>query len=283
MKWHVLDTSAPRKLASARSHAHWAAQVVAAVGETHAAHVPDTSHTAMEFDPVGARLLGTPLDTPDGSLRAAFSVERLTLQLIDPNGEPLASRALAGATLDDALQWMGETLESHSRGSFPAGLMRPDYPIPLHPLASGARFESDGPALAELAGWFSNAHTALMGLTTREERTPILCWPHHFDLATLLVVERSPSGEMTKTIGVGLSPGDDSIDEPYWYVNHWPAHSERGSPLAELPLGRWHTEGSTSAALSGSELTSRADATHQQTAVQRFLEAAIQANREVLS
>jgi len=44
----------------------------------------------------------------------------------------------------------------------------------------------------------------------------VLCWPHHFDIATLVTFASDRSSS------VGLSPGDGSYDEPYYYVNVHP-------------------------------------------------------------
>ena len=45
----TLGAVAPAQLARARDNAHWAAQLVAAIGETHLDALPDTSHTAMTW------------------------------------------------------------------------------------------------------------------------------------------------------------------------------------------------------------------------------------------
>ena len=52
---------------------------------------------------------------------------------------------------------------------------------------------------------------------------------------------------------MGLSPGDGTFAEPYFYLLPWP------SPPGELPKldgGHWHTEGWTGAVLEASEFTS---------------------------
>ena len=51
MEWQRLGAVAPAHLGAARVQAHWGAQVLAAAGETLLPHVPDTSHTAMTWDP----------------------------------------------------------------------------------------------------------------------------------------------------------------------------------------------------------------------------------------
>ena len=108
----------------------------------------------------------------------------------------------------------------------------------------------------------------------------VRCWPHHFDLATLITL--SGSGEEARTVGVGLSPGDDSYREPYYYVTPWPY--PRGRLLPELPAGRWHTEGWVGAILRGSDLAAApAGRPAGQVEMARgFLRAAVQASQALL-
>jgi hypothetical protein len=68
-------------------------------------------------------------------------------------------------------------------------------------------------------------------------------WPHHFDLASLFVVERDSKGAMTKTIGVGITPPDAVDDAGYWYVSPWSKAEGDGFAKADLPLGRWVDRG----------------------------------------
>ncbi len=281
MTWKTLGAVRPEVLLGARYHAHWAAQVLAAVGETHAPHAPDTSHTAMEFSLGQGSLVGVPLETPSGLLRSELSLAGLRLGLRGSDGRVLAEQSLAGLTLKESLDWMIDALESHSEGALDGTLTRPSYALSPHPLGEGGRFDAAPAEVEELSRWFANANIVLERVAQGEEATPILCWPHHFDVARLLVVERSDAGEMTKTIGVGLSPGDDAIAEPYLYVNHWAAQPGDAPVLPELPLGSWQTEGFVGAVLVGSELVSRAG--DQEDAADRFLGAAIAASREILS
>ncbi len=287
MTWKMLGAVRPEVLTAARSQAHWAAQVLAAVGETHVPHTLDTSHTAMEFSPgqesLEESLVGVPLETPSGQLRSELSVGGLTLRLLGPDGRVLEQKPLAGLTLKESLAWMSAALERRSDGFLDGMLTRPSYALPPHPLAGGARFEAVPSELAELSRWYANANIVLERVAQGEEATPILCWPHHFDVARLLVVERSDASEMTKTIGVGLSPGDDIVPEPYLYVNHWAAAPGDAPSLPDLPVGSWHTDGFLAAVLAGSDLASQAGAAEQESAANRFLSAAIAASREIIS
>jgi len=82
----------------------------------------------------------------------------------------------------------------------------------------------------------------------------VLCWPHHFDIATLITLDvDEPDPETARSINVGLSPGDESYDEPYFYVTPWPEPRE---PEKEVLAGGglWHKEDFTAAVLPASRL-----------------------------
>src|SRR5262249_62389310 len=86
--------------------------------------------------------------------------------------------------------------------------------------------------LAALVTWFTNADVALGTIRVEVaarglDAPPVRCWPHHLDLDTLVTV--APG----RTTGVGFEPGDESYDEPYFYVSVYPAPDL--APLPPLP------------------------------------------------
>ena len=283
MGWQALGAVAPKDLAGARVQAHWAVQVISAAGETFVAHAEDTSHTAPEWDAELEALVGAPLPGPE-RLRTALRVRDLTLLLVDATPRALASQplALAGRTLADALAWARDAVRVATRGRLDRALVRPGYELPPHALAERGRFEADPAALAELARWFANADGELRAFATS---TPgagaVLCWPHHFDLATLVAVEVEPDGLASKTIGVGLSPGDEFAAEPYWYVNHAPEAED--PELPPLAAGEWFRDGWTGALLRGPALIAAGGAAAQQTLLRSYLASAVAASRRLLS
>jgi len=132
----------------------------------------------------------------------------------------------AGETLEGAKAWAATAL-GRQDPALGRALTAPDYALPSHPPDEGGHFEADAPALAELARWY--ADLALRGFAARTEGAgEVLTWPHHFDIATLVTVARDADGEASETLGLGLSPGDDYVAVPYWYVNHWPGPRRRG-------------------------------------------------------
>ena len=252
-------------LTEARQQLHHALQVVAAVGSTHLPAEDDFRHTAMRWHPVGHWLESQPL--PGSSVRAGLSIPSLSLRLGD---DMVRERFdLGGRTLADAMQWMHEAVQRHHPTQH-VGLGVPCHDLPGHPVARGAKLEGTTvPARAELGHWFEAADALLGSLTARDGlASPVRCWPHHFDIATLIDLENENS------IGVGLSPGDGSYDEPYFYVTPWP-YPEADS-LPELPApGHWHTEGFTAGILTASSLAAIPAAPARAEALASFVAGAI--------
>jgi hypothetical protein len=256
-RWEPATLPLAADLAEARLVTHWAAQLVAAPGTTLAERRPDDSHGSLEC--MDGVLTGVPIA---GGRRAALRPATLTLEVLG-GGEVLP---LPGQTLASALQWLSQALG--------APLDCPDHELPAHPVGQGAPFPPVTPALAQLAAWFASAHRVLDAVAAAEPgATPVRCWPHHFDVATLIRLD--PAG--TRTVGVGLSPGDGSYPEPYWYVTPWPYL--RPDQLPALPAGRWHTEGWVGAVLGASALAPETAGAQ----VAGFLRAAIPAARDALT
>jgi hypothetical protein len=276
MSWGLLGRVAPRELRAAREQAHWAAQVIAAAGETFLVHEPDTSHTAMTWHVALGALVGAALPGA-AACRVALRVPDLTLCLLGADDAPRAQLALAGRSLAEAHRWTSDAVRNETRGALAKPLTRPGFELPEHAIALGGRFERSA-GLPELASWYANAHSVLIGLA-RETRGagPVLCWPHHFDIATLIAIETGRDGQATRTVGVGLSPGDASIDEPYLYVNHWPATKRHELP--PLAAGEWWTQAWLGATLRGSELVAAGDGAAQEGLARAFLASAVPASR----
>ena len=118
--------------------------------------------------------------------------------------------------------------------------------------------------LTALAAWFGLSDRALRDFAANNSGiqpgpSPLNCWPHHFDIATYVGLEDG-DGEDSRGVGVGLSPGDETYEQSYFYVNPWP-HLDP-IDLPELPgLGHWHRDGFVGAILTGNELLVAADAT----------------------
>jgi hypothetical protein len=274
--WERLGTPPPTSLADAREQAHWAVQVLVGVATVCVEPAPDDSHTSLSWDSGSRALLTQPLTGAPGT-RAGLRLPDLTLVARDEGEGGGAEFPLAGHALADGYAWMEDTLSAD--GVLP----RRDEEMPDHPVGSGAAFDADPAALAELARWYGNGEVALQEVrASNAGASTVRVWPHHFDIATLIMLEREADPEHARSIGIGMTPGDASYAQPYFYVLPWPAPQ-----LDELPLlqggGGWHREGWVGAVLTGEELVSSevaAKVQREQTCA--FLASAVSRSRDLL-
>lgn len=276
-EWQRVGTVHPADLTDSRLQLHWACQIPSSVGTTLLPARDDDSQTNLEWMKTINLLAGEPVDGARGAIEPAT----LNLVLVDRKGTTSPTFNLRGKRYADGMRWMQEALEQ-SRGSpLSRPLRRRELDIPPHRVGDGAApFSAPEEHLQELARWFANAD-----LLQREfaAQTPhastVRCWPHHFDLGMLVSLEPA-KGYSGKAIGIGLSPGDNNYDEPYWYVNPYPAPSANSLP--PLQAGQWHDRGWVGAVLRGSELV-RQEGSEQQAALGLFyLRSAFDACRSIL-
>ena len=276
----MLGAAPPDTLVEARLQLHHAAQLVAAAGATLLEPQPDDSHPNFGWSTAHAALMGRVL--PGARARTGLRVADLTRLLVDEAGDRVRDElTLHRHTLDEGYTWLADVLKSAGAPVPTGGLAVSTYQIPSHPTGAGAPFElAPRAAFSELARWFANGHEALGQIAAASGASEVRCWPHHFDLGALAVLATEPDGSLAKSIGMGLSPGDDGYAEPYWYVSPWPYPDASSLP----PLGangHWHTEGHTSAILTGSELLASGPE-HQAERLRTFLAAAMDASRNAL-
>lgn len=281
MTWHTLGSVAPTELAEARLQLHHAAQVVASAGTTFLEPQPDDSHPNLGWEESLGALLGRSL--PGSGAQVGLRLADLSLLLVDGSGQVSDELALDGRTLDDGYAWLAAATARAGAELPAAGLSRSGYAIPDHATGSGASFSiTPSASFAELARWFANGHHALMELAVRTPgASEPRCWPHHFDLGSLAVVATRPDGSLDRSIGFGLSPGDEAYAEPYGYVSPWPVPEPSALP-ALAGGGHWHTDGFTSAILTGSDLVEGPDES-QAERLRAFLDAAVDASRRALA
>jgi hypothetical protein len=274
--WRTVGEFDPRKLVEARLQLHWAAQPVMAFADCALEKAPDDSQANLGWRDDIVAMVGR--QRPDG-LSAGLRIPDMTLLVFDGGGAIAEGVALEGRTMDEAASSL-DSITSELTGKQPDTPTKiRDYEMPEHPLAAGARFVMDGPpAYAELARWFANGNLALAELTSSDEDwTEVRCWPHHFDLGTLIGLESS-----SKSVGAGLSPGDNWYPEPYFYVN---PYGLTDGPIDTPPLtfgGRWHTDGWFGAVLSATRILEISE-NAQEAVVSSFLRGAADAARGLLS
>jgi uncharacterized protein DUF5996 len=269
------------RLREARVQAHHAVQWLARAARAFVPPHPDDIHTNLGWDDA---LDGFTTHRLTGDMHLGLRIADLTL-LFGGHGGPDRSFALDGRTDADARRWLDEQLRAQGLDARRLDAPSP-YEMPAHAIAKGAAYGGAGlaDALAELAAWFADADGLLGGI--REQMTarglaasPVRCWPHHFDIAALTLLDQGGSAEHARSVNAGMSPGDEHYDEPYFYVSPYPYPDPAKLPL--LPkLGHWHVKGFTAAIMPASRLITTTD---QQAETAAFLHDAVAAARTAVS
>ena len=267
------------RLREARLEAHYAVQWLARAARAFVLAHPDDGHTSLTWDYTVDGLDTHPLQR---DLHLALRITDLTLLLGGAGGRQ--SFPLDGRTDADARRWLGQQLGAHGLDVGKLDAPAP-YDMPAHPVGRGGAYGAGklAGALAELAAWFANAHRSLG--VVRERMTgrgltasPVRCWPHHFDLAVLTLLEGGDA-EHARSVNAGFSPGDEHHDEPYFYVSPHPYPDS--VKLPPLPaLGHWHVQGFTAAIAPATRIVATKD---RQAAADEFLDAAVAAAMKALS
>ena len=269
--WELIGSVPPDSLIDARLQLHYATQVVSVLGRTLLESQEDDSHTNMEWNSPSGMLVGKIVGR-DTTYRAGLEFESFTLKFLDSELSALDEFALDGKTLKDGYGWLKSQIESAEGLPDSVDLDMPGYDMPEHPVGEGAEFALDQDKFRELKIWYTDANTILSLINTHHPNSsPIRCWPHHFDIATLLTVQEKPE---KKTIGVGMTPGDNFYSEPYWYLSPWPS-PEVPSPKQLESNGEWHTNDWFGAVLPASNMQPTDSAAEQAEMVRLFVHSAM--------
>jgi len=283
-RWVRLGDPPPGDLADARRQLHWAVQLLAAYGEAYLPHRPDASHSAVTWSPERkAFLSGAPVD--GSSLRLGLQPGDFAYRLFGPGPTQSDPFELRGRTVAEAAGWLDTELAARlGAGARPLSSPAPD--IPAHRVGRGAAFDAPPAELAELERWFHDAALLLEAVAAAEDGSSVVrCWPHRFDIAVLIDLDFEadpPVGpEEARTIGIGMTPGDEFYAEPYFYVTPWPYPDIEELPKLPPPAA-WHTRDWIGAVLTAAELIAAGDEGAQATRAAAFARAAIAGSRALL-
>jgi hypothetical protein len=265
--WLRLGTIRPTELGTVRLELHAALQIPAALGIARATPAPDFAQHALTWDPAHHALVSA-LVPGRRPYRAGLRLAEPTLLLLNAKDSLVEALPLAGRTFAEGLAWLGEASERYT-GDAAAPLARPAHELPDHALYRGERFGADPAHTLELAHWFGNLSRALGSVVAGRKASPVRVWSHHFDLDTVLDLGDE------RTLGLGFSPGDEGVPEPYLYALPTPYPEAKALPPLAPPF-EWITDGWIGAVLHGSALATVA-LERQAAEVERFYRTAEEA------
>lgn len=265
------------QLAEARITLHYAIQPLAATSLALVKAQPDFSHMSLQWED-GLGYVTHPI-TALKSYRVALEPTTLTLEVLGDRNHTISIFSLKDRLLSEAFDWIRTVIKGLGGA---AELITPiSYPLDDFPdseLARTGTFQLKS-STSNLSNYYEIGNQILQEIIPLEPFTsPIRIWPHHFDMASLISLSSEINGEAI-SIGVGLSPGDRSYDQPYWYVTPYP-YPENTNNLPELEGdGIWHTSHWVGAVLTASQFGDPNTSSEQ---VKAFLNSAIAASKKIL-
>ncbi len=264
------DLGFPEHLSTARTNAHAATQLLYRAAVANNSPRPGDEHSNLGWDTDSELFQTRPLAGTD----AVVTLRLSPLELAFAG----ATNKLDGKTPGNAMEWLDAELVR--AGLNPGSGVEVTYDLPDE-VSKLERF-SDVAALAHLSAWFDLAARALSKLALDLSNllpgpSEVRCWPHHFDIATYVSLENGDPEE-ARGVGVGMSPGDGSYNQPYFYVNAWP-HLDPDTLPAPIPPGHWHTDDFVGSIATGKEICSMGDA---RATVQAFLSHSFRASLAAL-
>ncbi|MFK7844108.1 MAG: DUF5996 family protein [Rhodothermales bacterium] len=278
--WQNLSHIPVDRITDARLQLHWAAQIIASVGYSFIAPEKDWSHVSLSshVSDEDYLLVSQPIVSA-GGIRLGLRLANLSLVLLNDAFETRHTFALTGHRLEKGYEWLEQVVKAYLPADTDGRIKRTDHELPAHPVGASGLFDSaDTAAFQLLAAWYANAEQVLQNFRgSHAGASPVRCWPHHFDLASLLAFDPDSDPEEGRSLGVGFIPGDSGYEEPYIYVTPWPY--PENPTLTELPAGHWHQEGWFGAVLVFSEITA---AEEQEGKVLAFTRTAIQSSKQFL-
>ena len=271
--WNTLTEISEARLFQARAQLHQAAQLLTAMGISYLEPKPDDSHTSLLWSPELSSFVSQPFGK---AYKLVLNPATLKCQLYH-NEALLLDVNLNGATLQQIAADLQFFFEDQGLPSNKFTMKR-HFELPEYPDRWSVPFDtSDTEAFKTLQSSYKNAYPLLHKISRSDPRSSrLLTWPHHFDMAVLKSLDEG------KSIGIGMSPGDESHPIPYYYVNLWPYPSIEQTRDFTLSNGTWHTLGWTGMVLTLNQITREGNSTQQALMVQSFLREGI-AHAEAIS
>jgi len=237
--WQKLTFPSSEDINQAREQCHQAIQNVAAVGRSFLPADESDKNATLSWDPNLQRLVGHWV-TGDIVFRSSISIHDFIVYLVDRNFKTISAISMQDTTQTDIMVWLEQQMGQLGVDFAKLDLAHP-YEIPIYPTAKGKPFHINNMnAAQELSRLYHNTHLILSELLRDEEKfTPITCWAHHFDIAGSIILLDTGDPQTSRQIGIGLSPGDEHYNEPYFYVSPWP-YPTKALPNIDHTLGHWH-------------------------------------------
>ncbi len=274
--WKFIEDISPRDLAEARLQLHHAVQLPGIFGRSLSPLDQGDKFGNLGWSKARSGFISHAV--LDDQFQAVLLPLNLKLAIVKQE-EVLSELPLDGVSMTEAVSWMANEIEEKHPDA-PKLRMALPYEVPGYS-ASFLFNMSNQIAFQAFESMYGNTDLVLSLLA--EQFKPVTahrCWPHHFDLAALFVLEENENPELEKSIGWGYSPGDEAHPEPYFYVNCWPYPDIDHENLPEISSGgQWNLTGWIGTTLSYVSFAGNAD---QQQIVVDYFKSSIDALQQLM-
>jgi len=259
LAWKQVERIDQKELSKVREELHMAVQLVGAFPRNYLAHDPTDANASLIWNSKILSFESQSVKNKNGNVKLGLIVNEFKLYF-SVNEKEHSSLNLNDKSINDSTEWVKSEL---SKLDFDGNLYNLNLPYEIESYDYKLTLNPINQSLEVFSALYSNMYQALVGVVEQEpEAFDIRCWPHHFDLATLLPIEKDDAGELSKSIGIGFSPGDERTNEPYYYINIWPNVALEILEKHSLQNGYWNKTGWAGALLTYSELLQQEDQTN---------------------
>ncbi|SMD36104.1 hypothetical protein SAMN04488029_2722 [Reichenbachiella faecimaris] len=279
--WQLLTFPDQADLSRVREQYHQAIQNVAAVGRSFLPPSDEDENANLEWDFDLQRIVGRWVEA-DIKFRSSISLQKFEVYLVDEHLQTISSIAMQDIRQTDVMVWLEHELSKLGADFSKINLAYP-YAIPEYPTAKKESFHIENmEASLELSRLYHNTSLLLRSMMNQEENgSEIKCWPHHFDIAARVTLLDTGDPETSRSINMGMSPGDKYYDEPYFYCSPWPYPMKNLIDLSDVQA-HWHQDEWVGAVLPVSQLSGLNLIQDQRRRVLKFYNTALKFLKEVL-
>ncbi|MEM8887580.1 MAG: hypothetical protein AAGD28_06300 [Bacteroidota bacterium] len=274
MTWNDIPDFNETQLKNTRLQLHHAAQIPAIIARSFLGEHHEDVYANLGWAQEIHALVSHPIPGPSGNAFIALQFQHPGILILE---ESFSTHIpLQGNNWNSLFNEVLETLGERGFDKAKISLEQP-YKNDLPEFDTYEKeFEIDNlKAFETMGAYFSNTNALLAEiLADSTEASEIRCWPHHFDIASLLDLGEG------KSIGVGMSPGDNSSALPYFYVNMWPYPDTEKVSLPGLSSGKWNTEGWVGTLLNAEAFAGNPE---QKEITKTFIQESVSAARELIA
>jgi hypothetical protein len=213
---------------------HQLSQLIANVNRTFVPSEEDDSHTNLQLDAIGQRIVGRWINTPIGRVICSINLSNQKVEWLNDAQEVLDSSDTIGKTMSEIETDQQAVLQSLKLD--PKG-----YNKKLHFAITAYEFAND-PVIelsqTDVNEWLRYRKLAnewcCQVLFYTKSTSEIRIWPHHFDTG----IYTRPNENIG--LGFGLAMEDRMVKSPYFYLAGYPTQGELNyDSIPELPVGKW--------------------------------------------